>query len=74
MGFGVRKKLTFSIVCWQHCGSRAHGREKNAYKIVVGNPEGNRPGISRKIMLKRQGVRSWAGFMWFKRLPSGGQL
>jgi hypothetical protein len=50
------------------------GEMRNAYKILVGKPEGKRPlGRSRhrwadniKIDLREIGFRMWIGFIWIR--------
>jgi hypothetical protein len=67
---------------WQYvrAESSTHGRE-GEYKVLVGNPEGNRPiglAVGRRIILKRflekyEGVVQ-AGFIWLRIWTSGGLL
>jgi hypothetical protein len=63
-------------------GRLAHGVMRTAYKILVRNlKEGDYledPGIDRRIIfrliLKKQGVIMWTGFIWFRMGTSSGLL
>jgi hypothetical protein len=54
----------------------------NAYKVLVGKPEGNRPlGRPRhrweeniKLDLEEVGWGAWTGLIWFRRGTGDGQL
>jgi hypothetical protein len=55
---------------------------RNAYKILVGKPEGNRLLVrprcrwkdSIRMDLKEIGFGVWIGFIWLRVLTSGGLL
>jgi hypothetical protein len=56
---------------------------RNVYKVLAGETEVERPllryigvnvGILLKWILKKQGVRMWAGFIWLRIGTSGGLL
>jgi len=58
------------------------GENRNAYRVLVGKPEGKRP-LERcrhtwhdniKWILKIQDEREWTGLTWFRRGTSGGLL
>jgi hypothetical protein len=50
---------------------------RNAYKILVGKPEGKRPlrriGVDGKIILRKRGGKLWTLFIWL-RIGTGGVL
>jgi hypothetical protein len=58
------------------------GRERGAYRVLVGKPEGKRSlGRPRlrwedNIKMKLQGVggRTWTGLMWLRIVSGGGHL
>jgi hypothetical protein len=58
------------------------GEKMNAYRVLVGKPEGKIPlGIHRnrwkdniKMNLKKQDWVAWTGFVWLRKGTSGGLL
>jgi hypothetical protein len=50
------------------------GEKLNAYRVLVGKPEGNRPPErpghrwkgNNEMCLKKYGVRVWTGFIWLR--------
>jgi hypothetical protein len=58
------------------------GEMRNAYKILIGKPEGKRPfGKPRRrwednimVDLKERGCKMWTGFIWPRIGTSGGLL
>jgi hypothetical protein len=63
---------------WMRWGHEACMREKrNAYKVLVGKPEGKRPpGRQRHIrwIFEKQNGVVWAGLIWLRIGTSGGLL
>jgi hypothetical protein len=63
-------------------GHVAHiGNIRNAYQILVGNPEGMRPSgrlthrwEDIKMYLREKGKKLWTGFIWFRICTSGGPV
>jgi hypothetical protein len=55
---------------------------RNAYKILVGKPEGKRPlgrpkrngRIMLELVSEKQGRKAWARFIWLRIVTSGGLL
>jgi hypothetical protein len=57
-----------------------NGEKRNAYRILVGNPEGKRPlgrprrrwGTILKWILERQDAMVWIGSIWLRIETNGG--
>jgi len=53
------------------------GKVRNAYKILVGKPEGKKPfrdqGNGKTILKQiiKKGVQAWTGFTWLRTGSSG---
>jgi hypothetical protein len=49
-----------------------HGEMRNSYKLLVGKSDGKRPlgrngrGWEVKYIFKKEGMRLWTGFKWFR--------
>jgi hypothetical protein len=52
-----------------------HGDMRNAYKTLVGEPEGKKRLLGRRIILEwileKQGGKVWTGFIWQRMWASG---
>jgi hypothetical protein len=58
----------------------AHGEKRNAYKILVGNPEGKSPRRrprrrwkdNKKSIFVKKDLGVWIGFIWLRTRTGGG--
>jgi hypothetical protein len=80
---GITKRIKCRIV--DHKMGRAcstNGAKRNAYRILVGNPEGKRPLQDQDVggwtilkwNLERQDGMAWIGSIWLRIWTSGGLL